>query len=121
LKLIRALGGWLGVTGDVTCGKEQWQACDNYSRDEAGDGGQPGKPGAGLLRSEEPLEAGNGLGSAGGERGRLGAGAGQDDQRGGQVVAAVAAGSRVVGCHLGQRGKLWLGLAEQRHAGKGAG
>jgi hypothetical protein len=121
LKLIRALGGWLGVTGDVTCGKEQWQACDNYSRDEAGDGGQPGKPGAGLLRSEEPLEAGNGLGSAGGERGRLGAGAGQDDQCGGQVVAAVAAGSRVVGCHLGQRGKLWLGLAEQRHAGKGAG
>jgi hypothetical protein len=108
------------VTGDVACGNDQWQARDNHGRDEPGDRCQPGKPGARLLRSEEPLKADNGFGSAG-ARGAPGAGAGQDDQRGGQVVAAVAAGGRVVGCQLGQHGKLCLGLAEQRHLGECAG
>jgi hypothetical protein len=74
-----------------------------------------------LLRSEEPLKAGNGFGPAGGQRGGPGADAGQDDQRGGQVGTAVAAGGRVVGCQLGQHGKLRLGLAEQRHPRECAG
>src|SRR6516164_26899 len=115
-------GGWLGVTGYVACGKEQWQAGYEHRRDEPGDGCQPGQPDARLLLcSENPLKAGNGFGSAGGQGGGPGTDGGQGDQRGGQVVAAVAADGRVVGCHLGQHGKLGLGLAEQRHSGECAG
>ena len=81
LKLVRALaaGGRLGVTGEVACGNDQWQACDNHRRNEPGDADQPGNPGVRLLRSEEPLKADDCDGSAGGQRRTLGACAGQDD------------------------------------------
>ena len=92
----------LRVTGGVAGGKEQRQARDDDRRDEPGDGCQPGEPDARLLLcSENPLEAGNGFGPAGGQGGGPGASSGQDDQRGGQVVAAVRICSRR--CARGRR------------------
>src|SRR5262249_26166994 len=88
----------LRVSSGVTRRDDQREACDGRREQEPGGGGQAGAPGLALLgRSEQPLDAGDGGGPAGGERGRTGTGPGQEDQRPRPGGPAVAAGRGVRG------------------------
>jgi len=110
----------LPVRRDVAGGDQQQQEGDEDRGDQGGRrGGQPGRP-ARRGRGQQPLDAGEGVGPAGRERGRLGAGLGQDDQRGREVVSRevirrVTADGGVIGGHLRQRGQLSGRPGEQRH------
>lgn len=66
------------------------------------------------------MEARRGCGPAGGEHDGLGPGASQNHQGSRQVVAAVTARRRIVGCHLGEPGNLCWRPGEQRHTGERA-
>lgn len=63
----RTCSSELGVSGDVARGNDQRKAGDGRGKQKPGNGGQPGGPGAGVLRRvEHPVEAGHGRGPADG-------------------------------------------------------